>query len=111
MDSDPVFASNDAIFLADGTLLKTHHDSMCSGHHCSIHNPSDHPLRDAPLNWRDDYYLMERICPHGIGHPDPDDLAHKKRVMTSGEYDNHAFGVHGCDRCCHWPAEDKDEME
>lgn len=34
---------------------------------------------------------MERICKHGIGHPDPDDL----KVQSSW-----AEGVHGCDGCC-----------
>jgi hypothetical protein len=33
---------------------------------------------------------MERICPHGIGHPDPDDPAFKNPIE----------GVHGCDGCC-----------
>lgn len=29
---------------------------------------------------------MERICPHGVGHPDPDDT--------------NPDTVHGCDGCC-----------
>jgi hypothetical protein len=35
---------------------------------------------------------MERICDHGIGHPDPDDIRVRER------WDE---GVHGCDGCCH----------
>lgn len=92
--TDPVFG------MQQGTgVLRTHAEGLCSGQNCCIHNPSDHALRDAPLNWRADRSLMERICEHGVGHPDPDDLAHKKRVMGA-RYPNYAFGVHGCDGCC-----------
>ena len=75
-------------------FLRTHGPGECSGEFCVIHNPSGHPLRDAPLNWRADKGVMERICPHGIGHDDPDDVAHRKRIGVT-----HA-GVHGCDGCC-----------
>jgi hypothetical protein len=80
-------------------VLETHGPSKCSGEACCIHNPSEHQLREAPLNWRADRYLMERICEHGVGHPDPDDLAHKQRVLGES-YGKYAFGVHGCDGCC-----------
>lgn len=82
------------------TILKTHGEGQCSGEFCCIHNPSDHPLKNARLNWRSDRSLMERICDHGIGHPDPDDLAHKRRVLDPDVYKSYAFGVHGCDGCC-----------
>ena len=81
-------------------VLRTHSASQCSGEFCCLHNPSDHPLKSAPLNWRADRGMMERTCEHGIGHPDPDDLAHKRRVMSAADYDRQAFGVHGCDGCC-----------
>lgn len=81
--------------------LHTHPASACiDDPACCIHKPSDHPLRDAPLNWRGDRGLMERLCKHGIGHPDPDDLAHKKRTMTATDYRRNAYAVHGCDGCC-----------
>lgn len=70
----------------------------CTKFNCVIHNPSDHVMKDWPLNWRGDRGLMERICPHGIGHPDPDDLAFKAR--TRGEENVRYEGVHGCDGCC-----------
>ena len=75
-------------------FLRTHGPDQCSGEHCCIHNPSNHPLRDAPMHWRSDKHVMERICEHGIGHADPDDVAHRKRTGVK-----HA-GVHGCDGCC-----------
>ncbi len=53
-----------------------------------VHAPSDHPMRVFPLNYRADREMTERVCPHGVGHPDPDqDLSD-------------AQGVHGCDGCC-----------
>ena len=83
--------SQDVIATHSGTILTIHGADQCDGRHCCIHNPSDHPLNRAPLYWRGDRRIMERTCPHGIGHPDPDDL----KVQSSW-----AEGVHGCDGCC-----------
>ena len=82
-----------------GQLVYVHHKSDCEGEFCVIHNPSNHHMKDWPTNWRDDRRMMERICPHGIGHPDPDDLAFKKRMAEKfgRDYDK---GIHGCDGCC-----------
>lgn len=68
-----------------GQKLNVHDKSDCSGK-CPIHNPSDHHMVEWPTHWRDDVGFMERICPCGIGHPDPDDKT--------------ADGVHGCCGCC-----------
>lgn len=83
--------------LGGGYFLRTHPESKCAGsrYPCCVHRPSDHALKDAPLNWRGDLGLMERLCPCGIGHPDPDDLEYKRRIMGA-EYNRYAFGVHGC---------------
>lgn len=60
---------------------------------CGIHNPSEHPLNDAPLYWRSDRGLMERTCPHGIGHPDPD---HVRFVLaTRGAAEARTVWLHG----------------
>lgn len=67
-------------------LRNVHSRNACRGEFCCIHNPSDHHMRGWTMNWRPDRRIMERICEHGVGHPDPDD--------TSGD------GVHGCDGCC-----------
>lgn len=80
------------------TELRTHGLADCDGHPCCIHDPSDHPMRDFPLFWRADRGLMERTCPHGIGHPDPDDIAHKRRAR--GEKFARYESIHGCDGCC-----------
>jgi hypothetical protein len=78
--------------MHSGPPLVVHTPDECGDEPCCIHNPSEHPLRDWPLHWRG--HVMERICSHGIGHPDPDDLAWRRR---SGQPDP---SVHGCDGCC-----------
>lgn len=78
----------------DGRLLvRTHVFGSCLGEHCTLHNRSDHVMRSFPQNWREDRMLMERVCSHGVGHPDPDDIA---LVGPDGA----VAGVHGCDGCC-----------
>jgi hypothetical protein len=71
--------------------ISTHDKDKCAGRHCVIHNPSDHHMRAWRLHWRDEVALMERICEHGVGHPDPDHLAFVK---------NNWQDVHGCCGCC-----------
>lgn len=68
------------------SLVGVHSPSACEGRGCPIHHPSQHHMRDWPQNWRNDRRMMERICEHGVGHPDPDDL--------------NANRAHGCDGCC-----------
>lgn len=76
------------------TLPNVHSSDKCKGQFCCIHNPSDHHMRSWPQHWRGDRNLMERTCPHGVGHPDPDDPNPDKS--------------HGCDGCC-TPEHCKDE--
>jgi len=76
--------------------IMVHNKEDCKGKHCCIHNPSNHHMRDWPTNWRDDRKLMERICKHGVGHPDPDDLDFKERLGL----DIKTEAIHGCCGCC-----------
>lgn len=46
-------------------------------------------MRSFPQLWRTDRGVMERVCPHGVGHPDPDEV-----------YRDIDDFVHGCDGCC-----------
>lgn len=75
-------------------------EDECREFGCVIHNPSDHPLKDAPTHWRVagpwdiNPSHMERICEHGVGHPDPDSVAYRIRHGQDG------LEVHGCDGCC-----------
>jgi hypothetical protein len=87
----------DCVRVVDG-ILNTHTAQQCEGRHCCVHNPSDHPMLRWPMNWRGDRALMERICPHGIGHPDPDHLDFVQ--LTYGLHTAYDEGVHGCDGCC-----------
>lgn len=75
-------------------LENVHSSAVCEGRACVLHNPSDHHMRDWPLNWRGDKGQMERTCPHGTGHPDPDDLA------WHASQGRDWLGIHGCDGCC-----------
>jgi hypothetical protein len=57
---------------SDRYLVNVHDPALCKGQRCTIHNRSDHSMRSFPQHWRDDRGIMERTCPCGIGHPDPD---------------------------------------
>ena len=81
----------DVIALHTGQILTTHGSSQCAGEVCCIHNPSDHHMVTWPQHWRGDRRIMERLCQHGIGHPDPDDF----NIRTYRD-----SGIHGCDGCC-----------
>jgi hypothetical protein len=88
--------------LGQTVLENVHPREVCEaeGSPCVLHSPSDHHMRDWPTLWRADRRLMERICPcHGIGHPDPDDLAFHVRQGRAG------MGIHGCvvPSCCRPP--------
>ena len=75
--------------------LRAHPESKCDGEICCIHNRTDHCMREFPQHWRSDRGIMERICPCGIGHPDPDD-----RMNTDT--------IHGCcGKCCIPEGEEK----
>lgn len=81
------------VFLTGGQVINAHPRKTCWGYWCPIHYPSPHHMVAWSQNWRGDHGLMERICPHGVGHPDPDD--HK----AMDQYEQ----VHGCDGCCARP--------
>lgn len=68
-------------------LVNVHNDGACGRLHCTLHNPSNHIMVEFPQLWREDRRIMERICPHGIGHPDPDEVRNFNKM-------------HGCDGCC-----------
>lgn len=75
----------------------------CDINGCAIHNPSYHPLSDAPQYMREDRgFLIERVCEHGTGHPDPDSASY----MAKTGYGS-SIWVHGCDGCCQEDEEPK----
>ena len=83
-----------------GQALWVHPESDCDGEDCTIHNPSNHHMREWPTHWRGDKGSMERICKCGVGHPDPDDLAFKIKMAKKFGRDYEHLGVHGCCGCC-----------
>lgn len=80
--------------LAGGEVLVfVHSEDDCKGRRCPIHNLTDHSMRRFPQHLRETG-LMERVCDHGVGHPDPDSLPFFEERGIKG------MDVHGCDGCC-----------
>lgn len=75
------------------TVSGVHPPMLCAGENCAIHRPSRHSMNSFPTHWRSDRGIVERICPHGVGHPDPDDIAYKATLGVD-------ITLHGCDGCC-----------
>lgn len=86
----------DRVKLNDAQVLTNVHPvSACAGRNCPIHNPSQHAMEIGDLYWRENG-RMERMCKHGVGHYDPDEvnfLVNERGMSTS-------VGRHGCDGCC-----------
>lgn len=85
--------------LPNGEYLTGVHPALeCEGRHCVLHDPSEHHLSHMPLHWRPDRAIFERICSHGVGHPDPDQFSYW--VLSMGRENAEAAMIHGCDGCC-----------
>jgi hypothetical protein len=54
-------------------------------------------MRKWKMNYRSDKGVMERICPCGVGHPDPDDAAYWQSIGKP------EMTIHGCCGCCSEP--------
>lgn len=89
-------------FKFSNGVAQVHDRNQCLGRYkhldrnCAIHNPSNHHMIDWPMVLREST-LIERVCEHGIGHPDPDSLNY---FMARGQ---DWMGIHGCDGCCGAP--------
>lgn len=79
--------SQDYVTGLGQVLSNVHHPSTCEGRDCVIHNPSIHNMVGWPTRFTDSK-IMERVCRHGVGHPDPDD------PYVTEDY------VHDCCGCC-----------
>lgn len=97
--SDVINAGNTSERFTDstGAVINIHSSGDCGGQYCSIHNPSSHALNEAPLVWRGDRSMMERVCKHGVGHPDADDVSYNVGILGKDET---TYSAHGCDGCC-----------
>lgn len=65
---------------------------------CIFHSPTAHKMSEWPYNLRETG-LVERMCAHGVGHPDPDSAAFMDDFygIKKREY---GYMRHGCDGCC-----------
>lgn len=80
---------------SSGTKYWVHRWKLECRDGCAIHAPSMHTMNAFPQFMRaDKSYLIERLCPHGVGHPDPDSYSYFKSKGMNW------MGVHGCDGCC-----------
>ncbi len=75
----------------DIVIKNVHLLEDCIGVYCTVHRRSEHHMRSYPQYFREDLGIMERNCPHGYGHPDPDEFAIAKDIYLA---------IHGCDGCC-----------
>ena len=50
-------------------------------------------MRAWTLAWRERLGYCDRLCPHGFGHPDPDDV-------VRGQAAGGVVAAHECDGCC-----------
>lgn len=73
-------------------VIYAHKPDQCEGRACTIHNRTDHHMRSWPQSFRFDKSVMERICEHGVGHPDPDEYPY--------HHHSDSIWIHGCDGCC-----------
>lgn len=83
-------------------LWRVHLKQDCQHRICDIHNPPKGlPESDWPTHWRSDRGLMERICPHGIGHPTKAHMEFLREMDEVRGTENSKWeGIHGCDGCC-----------
>lgn len=91
-----VLSAGELIAVSGCILTKVHPSSQCAGTYCWVHHPSEHHMITWPVGWRSDKGTAERVCVHGVGHPDPDDVAFHARHGRD-------VTVHSCDGCCSRP--------
>lgn len=92
-----IASSTDAVLgaaMGDALLVNIHPAWRCAGRPCVIHAPTEHHMRTWLLHWRDDRTIFERMCPHLVGHPDPDQITFWRETGQEEQ------AVHGCDGCC-----------
>jgi hypothetical protein len=119
--SDTVLIDGARVTVLPSTVraMVVHGVDACAGRECVIHAPTDHRMRGFRLHWRADRGIFERLCRHGIGHPDPDQQAYWREQAERGVMDEapddesgvvehwrtpdehvSAQMTHGCDGCC-----------
>jgi len=77
-------------------VLGVHSADHCSPLPCPVHRPSSHHMRDWPKDFKREWKIVTRVCPHGVQHPDPDDLDWLGRMRKPADLPK----AHSCDGCC-----------
>lgn len=93
----------DLVMTDTQQLLKVHHSSRClrkAGEPCPIHAQSNHHMKMWPQRWNTTFCVMERVCTHGLGHLDPDDI-YVRAGLVKHDY---------CDGCCKHHTNDTEEI-
>jgi hypothetical protein len=76
-----------------GQVLEYVHSKLdCMGPSCTLHKMSSHHLRSWPQRWNPQVIAMERVCEHGVGHTDPDEI--NQDIVVSIDHSEK------CDGCC-----------
>lgn len=93
---------SELVALGTGRIMRIHTAGQCTGTPCPFHAPTKHHMVGWPMSWQADRGLIERLCEHGISHPDPDSVAYLAGRMT---WDLVIVGEvyvarHECDGCC-----------
>lgn len=79
----------------DSTMVRSARLRACQAIQFYVeHSTTEHHDCDWPTIYRGDKHIHERLCPHGIGHPDPGD--HFYAIFIGKPW----LFVHGCDGCC-----------
>jgi hypothetical protein len=84
----PVSGGGHVLENSDAVLSQTHPAGACFGARCTIHNMSDHSMRNLEQVWHSGH--MWRRCMHNGLHPDPDEFPLPK------EGDNHVCCTEHC---------------
>jgi hypothetical protein len=71
--------------------INSHDESQCEAVTCPMHKRTDHHMRGFKQFFLHGWDIVVRVCPHGVKHPDPDDM-----YAMSSEYAEN----HNCDACC-----------
>lgn len=80
--------------------IHIHPLAWCEDEGCPFDHPSEHHMRTWQKTIRlDKADLVERTCPHGIGHPDPDSVAWAESDLKGTSIIDALFS-HTCDGCC-----------
>ncbi len=82
----------------EGLLLRRVHDvsQECLLHGCAIHNPTD--PRPWPRRWNYRLWIMMRVCPCGVEHPDLNEVSWRKRHGIEYDWSQHTC----CGHCDHF---------